>query len=58
MVTTLSKAPPTGGTVTFISTEPPSLTVTGAGGAVTVYVVLTVSVKAEDVDPANAVFPE
>src|SRR5579863_8012591 len=57
-VTTLLKAPPTGGTVTLIATEPPSVTVTGAGGAVTVYVVFTVSVKGEDVDPVNPVFPE
>jgi hypothetical protein len=58
MVTTLSNAPPTGGTVTLICVEPPSVTVTGAGGAVTVYVVFTVSVKAEDVEPADAAFPE
>ena len=42
----------------MIATDPPCATVTGAGGAVTVYVVFTVSVNVEEVEPANPEFPE
>jgi hypothetical protein len=58
MDTGLSKVPPTEGMVTLISTEPPSDTVTGVGGTVTVYVVSTVSVNTEDVEAADPAFPE
>jgi hypothetical protein len=58
MVTTLLNAPPTGGTVTPIATAPPSATVNGVAGAVTVYAALIVSVSAVDVEAPNSVLPE
>ena len=58
METGLSNVPPTEGTLTLISAEPPSDTVTGVGGAVTVYVVSTVSVNAEEIEAADPAFPE
>ena len=42
----------------MIMTDPPCCTVTGVGGPVTVYEVSTVSILAEDVEPANPAFPE
>jgi len=57
-VTTLVYEPPSGGTVTVICTEPPSLTVNGVCGAVTVYAAVTVSSCEPDVEPVNAVLPE
>ena len=56
-VTTLSKAPPTGGTERLTDTDPPGAIVTGVVGAVTVKVVITDSVSAELVSVEKLLSP-
>jgi hypothetical protein len=56
--TTLSNAPPTGGTVTLISTIAPWEAVTGAAGAVTVKAVFTLSMNTFEVEPEKPALPE
>ena len=55
-VTTLSKAPPSGGTVMLTITDPPGAIVTGVAGAVTVKSLITDSVKATLVSVEKFVF--
>jgi hypothetical protein len=57
IVTTLSKAPPRGGTEILKVAIPPGATVTGAAGAVTVYAVVTTSATADELEAANSALP-
>jgi hypothetical protein len=60
--TTPSKAPPMGVTVTSTLAEPPAVNVNGVCGAVTAKLVelmfVTVSMTADDVEPAKSALPE